>query len=85
MRVIERIEQLQVESVDIAESYCKNCQELLCDNCPIVWRGEEVRITADGTLVISLDAGDDLDQIWRVMVERGVWCRMFYEEGAEDE
>lgn len=41
MKVIERVEQLQAELQDINEKYCDNCQEFLCEYCPIVWKGEE--------------------------------------------
>lgn len=38
MRVIERVEQIKKELQDITEAYCENCQEFVCDYCPIVWR-----------------------------------------------
>lgn len=41
MKVIDRVEQLQTELQDITEEYCDNCQEFLCEYCPMVWKGGE--------------------------------------------
>lgn len=40
----------------------------------------KVKITPEGSLVISLNNRDYLDQIRRVMVQQGRWSRMFYED-----
>lgn len=41
MKVIERVEQIKKELQDITEEYCGNCQEFVCDYCPIVWKGAD--------------------------------------------
>ena len=42
----------------------------------------KVKLLEDGTLMLETD---ELDKINRVIVSQGTWCKIFYQDGSDEE